>query len=349
MRYVAILLVLVGALAQAQIIGRPSFYTAPTAGLLPFTDAFAGDALGARWTAGTLATWAVGSGVASNTPAYGAELLTDPGMETWADSVTPPAEWTKTIGGTSTVSKSVIMRGGSYSAALWVDASNTGIDITRSAITNRLLYFSVYARNSASSKTWKLEDASQSPPTTNVTPSVGSFTLYRSTFAFHNNYLPMFRRVSAASDTCYVDDVSCKQIWTAGVMALAEAGQSNIDVSVEVTGVASTSLQGGVIVSYTDTLNYIRAFVTSGTANTNMSCVLVKMVAGTATRVIYGAPTYVAGAVVRVVKSGDDLSLYYNGTQVGITTAATGFTGTKHGIFSLDPSVTLDDFSMAAP
>jgi hypothetical protein len=76
---------------------------------------------------------------------------------------------------------------------------------------------------------------------------------------------------------------------------------------------------------------------------------LDKYVAGTRTTVITGTVTYSAGAAIRVTKTGNNYSLYYNNSQVGSTTAITDaaiVSNTIHGIFSTYSGNTLDDFSI---
>lgn len=62
-----------------------------------------------------------------------------------------------------------------------------------------------------------------------------------------------------------------------------------------------------------------------------------KCVAGTYTNVISGAVTYADGRILRLVCNGNNVSVYYNGTQVGTThtVADAGIVSNKnHGLFS---------------
>ncbi len=75
-----------------------------------------------------------------------------------------------------------------------------------------------------------------------------------------------------------------------------------------------------------------------------------KCVSGTYTNVIDAAITYVAGRVLRLVCSGNDVSCYYNGVQVGttVTVADAGIVSNKnHGKFSTYASNTLANYVAA--
>jgi hypothetical protein len=143
-----------------------------------------------------------------------------------------------------------------------------------------------------------------------------------------------------------LDDVSLKQILPGTLYATTSANTTDGTVSADL--VVATNSAAGLTISYVDTLNLVVAFYGNYVGMTFAA--LDKCVAGSWTRVIIASPAYSSGATIKVIKSGTGYSLYYNGTQVGTTQTISDagiISNTKHGIFSLSSSNTIDNFRLS--
>ena len=157
----------------------------------------------------------------------------DDGLEDWTSS-TNLTNWTESVSGTSSVNReSTEIHGGTYSAKLTVDASNSNVSITKSSITltsGKSYKLSFWYKQSAFSKSWVLY-LRDSTSTVYLGPTgvwtTGGFTIPYSTewtyyelkFTAHpsyTNYQLIFQRSSAASTSMYIDDVKiepCHNSW----------------------------------------------------------------------------------------------------------------------------------------
>ena len=312
--------------------------------LLPFTDEFTradGDlANGWEYTAGR---WTVSSNAAAGAPGLGSELVTNGNMEldeNWSNWGTP---------GTNERSNEQA-HGGTYSRKLVYGAVSGGIQGATFATTTGGWY--VYSF-------W-------SYPSGNTTKAAirrgdnGAWIIDRSrtdlTTGAWNNFVGVYRETIGgsgaypvayltAAGTIYIDDYSIKLVTLADTFCTPNLGSANVDISVPLTLTAGT--QAGAVVcldSATTPANFIIAYHDGTNAN------LVKCVAGTYTSLIASAAAYAAGRVLRVVKSGNSVDLYYNSVAIG-TTQTVGDTGitnnTRHGLFSTYASNTIASFTAA--
>lgn len=126
---------------------------------------------------------------------------------------------------------------------------------------------------------------------------------------------------------------SAKALTLSSLLSTRPYASADCDISVAVTRTAGT--QAGLCArldSAATPANFLIAYL-DGAANVKVD----KAVAGVYSAVITGAVSYVAGRVLRLVCSGNDVSVYYNGTQVGTTQTVSdaGITGNlRHGLFS---------------
>ena len=319
-----------------------------SAPLLPFTDAFNGDSLGPRWT--SAGTWAVAGGVASCTPTLGAELLTNGDLETW-NSATDPDVWTEWCSAApASVTRSTVVHGGTYAAASYTNGS-TMAEIFRVGFSTVGAFYQGTAWAKASTSNAVVRFGGDASADNRNFTAATSWTQYMVTYRATSTETPMLY-TSSNSDTIYFDDATFKRINKSSIVNTVESGVANVDVSLNVTGgrTTTTLTDVGLVISYADTSNFVLASIVSKNDN-NMQVELAKCVAGTWTSVILNTITYVAGAPLRVTKTGNDYSLYYNGTQVGSTTAITDaaiVSNTKHGMFSTYNGNSLDNFSVRA-
>ena len=130
-----------------------------------------------------------------------------------------------------------------------------------------------------------------------------------------------------------IDNVTCKAYSLSSLISTRSYASADCDISVAVTRTAGT--QAGIsarVDSAASPANFLIAYL-DGSGNVKVD----KCVSGTYTNVISGAVTYGAGRILRLVCNGNNVSVYYNGTQVGSTTAVAdaGIVGNKnHGLFS---------------
>ncbi len=138
------------------------------------------------------------------------------------------------------------------------------------------------------------------------------------------------------SGTLDVDNVTIKPLT---LSSLLDVKPDNVAAGVfEAAVTLAAGLQGGVAATATDSNPANGWFAYHDGTNAYLD----KLVAGTWTSVISAAATYVAGATIRVVRSGNNFSLYYNGTQVGTTQAIADLPALYHfGGFRTDTSVTV--------
>lgn len=129
------------------------------------------------------------------------------------------------------------------------------------------------------------------------------------------------------------DNPSLKALTLSSLISTRPYASADCDISAAVTRTAGT--QAGIaarVDSATSPANFIIAYL-DGAGNVKVD----KCVAGTYTNVISGAVTYADGRILRLVCNGNNVSAYYNGVQVGSTTAVAdaGIVGNKnHGLFS---------------
>jgi hypothetical protein len=254
-------------------------------------------------------------------PTMGAELLTDGAMENWT-SATNLTSWTESIGGSSTVNQeAVIVQAGASSARLDIDGASTAALIFQGVIAAVGVYLHVvyWGRASAGGKTLMSSGSSfggNGPVRDPGAAWVEYVESRRVTTA--NPNLGLTRGAGTASASLYIDTASCKPITYATMLAFL--GPRDVrpgDYQCNPTAVNGTKC--GIVISYADENNHVQAIVDrlSGTAK------IVKRIAGVFTEVISGAIVYGDGKILKatIASNGTDYSLFYDGAQVGVTTA----------------------------
>lgn len=145
-----------------------------------------------------------------------------------------------------------------------------------------------------------------------------------------------------------VDNISYKPLILSTLISVQSYASPDCDISAAVTRTAGT--QAGFAVRVDDPANpqnFIISYL-DGAGNLKTD----KCLAGVYTAIagLTGAVTYVAGQRPRIVCAGNDVSVYYNGVQVGSTTAVAdaGITGNKnHGLFSTYAANTFTGYTAA--
>jgi len=342
-------------LPDARTIQAP-FAGLPTGGedYAFFGDGFGVDgALGSDWTG---PTWTVAGGKVTNTPALGAERLSN--VEFTADLT----GWGAGDGATITrrdyaVSPNIAPTGGSDNYGIEVQSGgNINSNGLQNAATVAGNWYRFSARTySPSSNTGTVAAGLGS---SNIIGMVGYYripsedswqTLVMAGRASSGSCGVQLRCVSATvGDKAHLDATSTKEIQLADTFATIGNCKSDIDISVKIT--RSTRASAGLVLCLDNArapINFVVVYLDPGTGLTVDKCVN-----GTYTNVLPSTPiAYSAGAVLRVVKSGTSITMYYNGLQVGVPQSVSDNTiisNTRHGMFSTDSTVSLDDFNLDA-
>lgn len=120
---------------------------------------------------------------------------------------------------------------------------------------------------------------------------------------------------------------------TAQSIAVIDTASTNADAQATVGGGNQ-----GLVVGLVDASNYY----------TSDSGIIYRCVAGAFTNIGGGALTLAAGNVMRLVRAGNQISLYRNGTLLASVTDSSLTTGTKHGLrIHNSATVRLDNFTVA--
>lgn len=134
-----------------------------------------------------------------------------------------------------------------------------------------------------------------------------------------------------AATTFYVDDVSVKALTLASLLStVALAGQADGRFRTRVTLDANS--QAGMVLRLDDATTPANAILCW---RDRSKVYLEKVVAGAYTTLINTTTTYVAGQVLECRCNGDQVAVWYGGSQVGATqTISDGVTNTRHGLMS---------------
>lgn len=277
-------------------------------------------------------------------PVAGPELLANGGFESWTDA-THAASWTLYNTGTFTIDQdAAIVSAGSYAARLSSGAASGAHSFYQdiAAASYAWLRISWSARASAAQALTLSCGGTIFP----VTPG-DAWTQYL--HCVRNTTFPrfsLFVHAPTAGSVAYFDAVSCVPLALSTLISTQPYASADCDLSAAITRTAGT--QAGLCArldSDTSPANFIIAYL-DGAGWVRVD----KCVAGTYTNVIDGAVTYAAGRVLRLVCSGNNVSCYYNGAQVGstVTVSDAGIvSNVNHGKFSTYASNTLANYVAA--
>lgn len=154
-----------------------------------------------------------------------------------------------------------------------------------------------------------------------------------------------------STGTFYIDDANVKQLVTSEVFATRDFQTPDVDISVKIT---RTGKDYGGIALCLDNVSAPTDYITVGIDQYDINAVapvytlrVNKIVGGVFTQLQVLAIGYVAGQVLRVVKHGQAIRVYYNGLQIGedLIVSDVGIKdNTKHGLFSTGNTNSFDDF-----
>ncbi len=281
-----------------------------------FFDAFgrADGALGNGWTG---ATWTISSGAALNTPTLGSELFGNTGFD--SDTV-----WNK---GTNW----------SIAAGVGTHVNGTGSNMQQGVSVVGNWYREVWTllNRSAGSFLGIPGRSSLGLKSANGT--------YTDSGRANGTFAGVTASATGAGD---IDNVSLKQLTLSELFATRNFGRSDVQVAAKLTLTANNPC--GLVLNL-DSTSAPANFVYVEHQGTNLRA--SKCVAGVYTELVTAAATYVAGAPIRVTKSGTTYKFYYNDVQIGTdqTVSDAGIIGnTWHGMMNTYELNTLDDFYVLA-
>ena len=163
------------------------------------------------------------------------------------------------------------------------------------------------------------------------------------------NANPAFSASVYTSGAGRFDDVEVYAFDSASLFSLIDSGAADANVSANITRAASGYYQVGLIArcdSASNPQNFIMALMTNASGTHQVA--IVKCVAGTYSTVQAGTNiSYSANAKLRLICSGNNVSVYYAGAQVGstITVSDAGIvSNTLHGKFSTSADNTFSRF-----
>lgn len=267
-------------------------------------------------------------------PMAGAELLTNGGME--AD-----ANWTGWITPSTNERSSTQARTGTYSRHL-ATAGVGGIQ-QGFAGDNKWLLASVWAWVISGNGRVLIADSESNKTAPGLAVSAAWTQIL---FCIRAASTTTIRPHLPAAGEVFFDDASVVPLTLSSLLSTAAYASADCDLSAAVTRTAGT--QAGLVARLDDATtpaNFVIAYLDGG-GNVKVD----KIVAGVYTNVISGAITYVAGQRLRLVCSGNNVSAYYNGVQVGstVTVADAGIvSNVRHGKFSTYAANTLASYVAA--
>lgn len=326
---------------------------------LPWVDGFdrADGGLGTEWTG---SSWTISSNAATNTPALGAELLSDPGLEA---NYTAGACDTFTKAGTPTVAQSADVHGGSKAQEFTPTALNDSLYLTYAPGAPGLgkwYEYSIYAKRMAGTQSVNSIKASIWQPTGDnpiqriIDSSYGEHVItLRSMSSAQSFYVYGVLQASSSSgyDTVIVDDMSLKPITLSSLFATRLFNSADTTLRVLISDMngkeyplyAENSGQvAGLALNVDDPSNPANFVVVW---HDGLTIHVEKCVAGVWTRVTNYNSLWRSGSYLQVVKSGTTYSIYYDGDLLVSTTISdAGIVNNKyHGLFA-SRGVKLDRF-----
>jgi hypothetical protein len=147
----------------------------------------------------------------------------------------------------------------------------------------------------------------------------------------------IYLRSEEAASTWYVDAVSLKPL-TLDTLLLYLANVGRRTGTWQCAPTITANYQSGLALNYASTSNFVLAYVDRHGVT---KAYLEKCIDGAWTTVISGNVAYGAGKALKVIVDGTNYSLYYDGVQIGVTTAiADAGLGTKVCGFATDSGST---------
>ena len=280
-----------------------------------YTEKSAPNGLGLSALPWSGSTWTVSGGTVSNTPATSADIL---------------AGWNFTSGWLAT-------NGTILSTNTFLTSTTGGV--YKSYTSTDAWYLVNYTRttNSGTLEFYNNQGAGATNPIV-----IGSDTL--GTFRAVNGYI--YARNTVATTLATVTQMQAQPLTLSTLFRTVNTSTPNVTADVNITWTADT--QAGLVLNLDSTTvpaNFILVYLSYGDYG-SFKVKVDEAVGGTYTNKQTTAVTYSAGADLKAVKNGTQLTVYYNGTIVGSTLTMTANTNTNFGLFSTYSGNTFDNFAL---
>lgn len=266
----------------------------------------------------TTGKWAIVSNVAVGTPTQGADLVVNGAFS--ADT-----DWTKGAGWT--------ISAGTANAS----AASANLTATVAPLANGVWYQTVYTLSAFAAGTVRIRVGGTNMPTHAA----------NATYTETNRAGGTSLVFVGVAFTGSLDNVTTKALTLADLFASVAVSTADVIADVSVTLESATSgKQAGLVLNLDSTsspANFILVYL-DGQGNVQVD----ECVAGTYTAKQTTAITYSAGAVLRAIRSGTDLRVFYNNVVIGTLQTMTANTNANHGLFSTSPLSSLDNFTLWA-
>lgn len=277
------------------------------------------------------------SGLAAPVPVAGSSIMADGNMEaagvtSWSAAGSPSVREKSTAQKVSGAQSLLLLAGNAGSGAQQILSPTSGAWYQ---LTGSIYLNSGVAKIDATFAAFAISSTSN---------SVGAWVALVCTVRATN--LRFFSTAVGGAAEWYLDDASAVPLALASLLSTRAYASADCDLSAAVTRTAGT--QAGLCArldSASTPANFIIAYL-DGAGNVKMD----KCVAGTYTNIITGAVDYAAGRVLRLVCSGNNVSAYYNGVQVGstVTVSDAGIvSNVRHGLFSTYAANTFAGYTAA--
>jgi len=328
--------------ANAQVNKKHAFYMLAQAG--GFIDSFdrADGNLSNNWS--YIGSWNIVSNKLVGIPVVtGSNLLTNGDFETG----NPPTGWT--AAGSNSIAQNADVRPGSpgaNSALVTVGGSAYAVSRVVYGLTAGRFYRTSY---------WGKRGSNTQFGVSTFEPLYENNTSWAEKSAGNiSGGTAITAYLLGSTGTFYADDYEFKQLVTSNLFAVRDFAKSNVDISVKVT--RSDNDYGGIVIGVDD-ITTPTDYITVGINSYDASAVgsvytlkVVKVVGGVYTLLLNTSITYVADQVLRVVKNGAAIKVFYNGIQIGDDLFASDagiVNNTKHGVFSTGSTNSFDDFQFS--
>lgn len=286
---------------------------------------------------------------AAITPTESAELLLNPGIETWA-SATDASNWTEDLGaGNSINQESVVVHGGTYSARhAAVNAVKADMLQTVTASAAAFVKMSAWVRKTGGTFALALSNSTQSSLTAPSANNVWQNFDFTTRLTAANPQFS-FKRTASSGVSAYLDDTSIKVLSNMMVQEYAHPTPLSYN---QCALTLSTRRQSGVYHQHTGSGDYILAYIDNGPNN----LYLIKVVSGVFSLIANASFTYAAGNVLKLKHHQTDGWQVFYATPAAIDSASALLTSTivtdanlnscnGDGLFSTDAANSFTDYS----
>ena len=289
--------------------------------------------------------WSVSGGKAINTPTLGSELLTNGDMEgTYVGGIAP--NWLKA--GTATPSESADAYAGvkAQQVTNTDGASGNGIYQNVAMTAGEWISFVGYGKtvSGAGGRIGIYNPSYVNQVSSSLT--TGTYQRLVATTRCIATGSPRLQMLGYGSAVVAVfDNFSANKLALTYLLSLHASSTPDIYAGIDLTVTSGT--QAGLALNWDSSSSPANGIVAY---HDGTNCKLEKCVAGVWTTVVSAAATYSANARIVVSKIGTAYRLYYNNALVGSGTISDAgiINNTLHGLFSTDPSNTLDNYTIYA-